>query len=51
MSFDGKTIELSATVKLLGLTLNKNAIINNICKIFVTKHLTKPELFRKFLCL
>ena len=41
MSFDGKTIKLSDTVKLLGLTLNKNATykqhMQNICHKAINK--------------
>ena len=43
MSFDAKTITLSGTVKLLGITLDTN--LNGIYKIFVTKQITKPKLF------
>ena len=45
MSFDGKTIKSSDTVELLGITLDKNIILNGIYNIFVTKQITKPKLF------
>ena len=45
MSFDGKTIKSSDTVELLGITLDKNIILNDIYKIFVAKQIIKPKLF------
>ena len=45
MSFDGKTIKSSDTVELLGITLEKILILNDIYKIFVAKQIIKPKLF------
>ena len=45
MAFDGKTIKSSDTVELLGITLDKILIFNDIYKTFVTKQITKPKLF------
>ena len=45
MSFDRKTIKSSDKVQLLGITLDKNIILSDRCKIFVAKQITKPKLF------